>query len=46
MIAVAAGSSIYYFKDFAAHMKFDLPLIEFSEEESQIWADLVKQTAL
>ena len=37
VIAVASGSSVYYFKDFAPHMKFDLPYIEFSEEESNIW---------
>jgi len=34
MIAVAAGNSIFFFKEFAAYMKFDLPLIEFSQEES------------
>lgn len=34
VIAVAAGSSIFYFKDFAPHMTFDLPMIEFSEQES------------
>jgi hypothetical protein len=31
VIAVAAGSSIYYYKDFQQSSKFDLPLIEFSE---------------
>lgn len=33
-IAVAGGSSIFYFKDFSPKMKYDLPLIEFSEQES------------
>jgi hypothetical protein len=33
-IAVAAGSSIFYFKDLSPTMKYDLPLIEFSEQES------------
>ena len=45
VIAVAAGSSIFYFKDFAPHMTFDLPMIEFSEQESQIWGELVKLTS-
>ena len=43
-IAVAAGSSIFYFKDLSPTMKYDLPLIEFSEQESQIWAELIKVT--
>lgn len=42
VIAVASGSSVYYFKDFSPHMKFDLPYIEFSEEESNIWSDIIK----
>ena len=45
-IAVAGGSSIFYFRDFAPFMKFELPLIEFSDEESAIWADLIKATTL
>lgn len=44
VIAVAAGSSIYYFKDFSQSMKFDLPLLEYSEQESQIWGELMKLT--
>jgi len=34
VIAVAGGSQIFYFKDFAPEMRYDLPLIEFSEEET------------
>ncbi len=30
MIAIAAGSSIYYYKDLKPSMQFELPLIEFS----------------
>lgn len=45
-IAVAGGSSIFYFRDFSPFMKFELPLIEFSDEESAIWADLMKTTTL
>lgn len=45
VIAVAAGSSIFYFKDFAPHMTYDLPMIEFSEQESQIWGELIKITS-
>ena len=44
MIAIAMGSSIEYIKDFEPYMKFDLPQIEFSIEESQIWGDLIKLT--
>ena len=38
VIAVASGSTIYYFKDFSLDMRFELPLIEFSYEESEIWS--------
>ena len=44
VIAVAGGSQIFYFKDFAPEMRYDLPLIEFTEEETQIWVDLIKLT--
>lgn len=44
VIAVAGGSQIFYFKDFAPEMRYDLPLIEFSEEESNIWVELIKLT--
>ena len=40
MIAVACDSSIMFFKDFAPHMKFDLPPIVFSEQEMGIWGKL------
>lgn len=45
VIAVAVGSSIIYVKDFEPYMKFDLPLIEFSQEESETWAELMKLTS-
>lgn len=44
VIAVAVGSSIIYLKDFESHLKFDLPLIEFGTEESDVWGDLMKLT--
>jgi hypothetical protein len=44
IIAIAVGSSIVYIKDFEAYMKFELPQIEFSNEESEIWGDLIKLT--
>lgn len=34
IVAVAVGRSIIYFKDFQPYLKFDLPLIEFTEAES------------
>ena len=40
LIAVSMESSIYYFKEFAPHGKFDLPLISFSDEEKGIWETL------
>ena len=33
IVAVAQEHSIYYFKDYAPYMRFDLPLIKFSEQE-------------
>ena len=33
LIAIAIDSSIYYFKDFAPYMRFDLPNVTFSAEE-------------
>lgn len=44
IIAIAVASSIVYIKDFEAYMKFELPQIEFSNEESEIWGDLIKLT--
>ena len=46
MIAVAAGSCIYFYKDMEPFMMFELPLIEFSEEESKIWGELIKLTKI
>jgi hypothetical protein len=45
VVAVAVGNSVVYFKDFSPHLRFDLPLIEYSEQESSIWADLIKLTS-
>ena len=42
VIAVSVNSGIVYFKDFAPYLKFDLPLISFTKEESAIWQDLIK----
>ena len=33
IIAVAIDSAIYFFKDFAPFMRFDLPFVNFSEQE-------------
>lgn len=43
MIAVACESSIMFFKDFAPHMKFDMPPIVFSEQEMSIWSKLPEE---
>ena len=40
IVAVAQEHSIYYFKDYAPYMRFDLPLIKFSESEQSIWAQM------
>ena len=45
IIAVAIDSSIYYFKDFAPFMRFDLPNVTFSSEEQQIWAQMLNIAA-
>lgn len=44
ILAVAVGSSIFYFKDFSPYLKFDLPMIEFSAAESDVWSELIKMT--
>lgn len=44
VVSVAVGSSIFYFKDFSPYLKLDLPMIEFSENESQVWGELIKLT--
>ena len=40
IVAVAQEHSIYYFKDYAPYMRFDLPLIKFSESEQAIWTQM------
>jgi Ciliary BBSome complex subunit 1 len=40
IIAVAAGSSLYYYQNYLPYMKFDLPLVLFSQEEKNIWTEL------
>lgn len=42
IIAVAAGSSVYYYQNYLPHMKFDLPLVHFSQEEKDAWKELQK----
>ena len=37
IVAVAQEHSIYYFKEYAPYMRFDLPVVKFSEEEQNIW---------
>ena len=39
-IAIAAGSSIYYYHKYRAHFKYDLPEVELSPEELQVWSKL------
>jgi len=39
-IAIAMGSSIHYYKGTNAFLKFDLPLIQFSEEEKELWKQM------
>jgi hypothetical protein len=33
VVAVACQNSVYYFKDFNPYLKFDLPDVQFSDEE-------------
>jgi len=40
VIAVACENTLFYFKEFNAYMKFELPNIEFSAEEQKIWTSL------
>ena len=40
IIAVAAGSAIYYFQNFQPLLRFELPYIQFSQEEKDIWQKL------
>jgi len=40
IIAVAAGSAIYYFQSFQPLLRFELPYIQFSQEEKDIWQKL------
>jgi hypothetical protein len=37
VIAVACENTLYFFKEFNAYQKFELPNVEFSEEEHKIW---------
>ncbi len=39
-IAVGIEPTVYYFKGNQAYLKFELPLIVFSEEEKNIWREL------
>lgn len=40
IIAVAIEHQIYFYKDFNPLMRFDLPKVEFSQQERQIWEQL------
>lgn len=40
MIAIAIEHQVYFYRDFAPHMRFDLPLVKFSDEEAQYWKEL------
>lgn len=40
VIAVACENTLYYFKEFNPYMKFELPPVEFSDEEQKIWKNL------
>lgn len=42
VIAVGIENTVYYFKEFNAYMKFELPSIEFSAEEQKIWKDMIE----
>lgn len=42
IIAVALEHSIYYFKDFSPYIRFDLPLIKFSQEETALWTNMAE----
>jgi Bardet-Biedl syndrome 1 protein len=43
-LAVAAGSSIFIYKNSRAAFKFALPAIELSDEEAKVWQDLKQGT--
>lgn len=40
VIAVAIENTVYYFKEFNAYMKYELPNVEFSAEEQKVWKEL------
>ena len=40
IIAVAQEHQIYYYKDYAPYMRYDLPPVKFSQEESRIWHEM------
>lgn len=40
VIAVAIDNSLYYFQNFNPLVKFDLPAVEFSEKEKELWNSL------
>ena len=40
IIAVAQEHQIYYYKDYSPFLRFDLPSVEFSQEEKDIWRDM------
>ena len=40
IIAVAQEHQIYYYKDYSPYLRYDLPSVEFSQEEKDIWRDM------
>lgn len=42
ILAIACGSSLFYYQNFQPYMKFDLPLITFTPEEREVWNQLAQ----
>ena len=42
VIAVASEHQIFFFKEYSPLMRFDLPMIKFSEEENNIWKQMAE----
>ena len=40
IIAVAHASTLYYYQNYNPLMKFDLPMVTFTQEEKDIWKQL------
>ncbi|TNV81162.1 hypothetical protein FGO68_gene3820 [Halteria grandinella] len=44
IIAIASGSSLFYYQNFQPISKFELPYIQFSPEEKEVWNQITKVT--